>query len=261
MAQLRGAAEPMTREGFGAMMDSLGVGPAELAAVLMVESREGGFLADRRPAILFERHYFHRLTGGRFSADHPDISSSATGGYAWYSKEYPRLEKAMKLDRAAALRSCSWGAGQVMGDNFKLCGWPDIESFVADMMASEDLQLKAMAAFMKSKKLVEPLKAHDWAAVAKGYNGANYAKYKYDQRLAGEYLKFTTEALVPDIDVRRVQQYLRYLGVQITADGLYGKMSRAAVVPFKQQAGLAGGERIDNALIEALRARVAQLPK
>lgn len=261
MTPFAGAAEPMTREGFGAMMDSLGVGPAELAAVLMVESREGGFLADRRPVILFERHYFHRLTQGRFSAAHPDISSADTGGYAWYAKEYPRLEKAARLDRAAALRSCSWGAGQVMGDNFKLCGWPDVESFVADMMASEDLQLKAMAAFMKSRKLVAPLRAHDWAAVARGYNGANYAKHKYDQRLAGEYLKFTTDALVPDIDVRRVQQYLRYLGVQITADGLYGKMSRAAVVEFKRQAGLAGGERVDRALVEALQARVAALAR
>lgn len=261
MAQFRGAAEPMTREGFGAMMDALGVGAAELAAVLMVESSQGGFLADRRPVILYERHYFHRLTGGRFTADHPDISSPDTGGYAWYAKEYPRLEKALKLDRGAALRSCSWGAGQVMGDNFKLCGWADVETFVADMMASEDLQLQAMAAFMKSRKLVEPLRAHDWAAVAKGYNGANYAKHKYDQRLAGEYLKFTTDALVPDIDVRRVQQYLRYLGVQITADGLYGKMSRAAVVAFKQEAGLSGGERIDKALIDALRARVAALPR
>ena len=39
-----------------------------LWAVLTVESRGFGFLADRRPKILFERHIFFRETAGRFAA-------------------------------------------------------------------------------------------------------------------------------------------------------------------------------------------------
>ncbi|MGG7377547.1 N-acetylmuramidase domain-containing protein, partial [Escherichia coli] len=40
-------------------------------AVIHVESSGAGYQADRRPKILFERHVFHRLTGGRFDAAHP----------------------------------------------------------------------------------------------------------------------------------------------------------------------------------------------
>ncbi|MBC7939500.1 MAG: N-acetylmuramidase family protein, partial [Chitinophagaceae bacterium] len=241
------------------VVESLGVGVPEFVALLAVESKTCGFLPDRRPVILFERHWFHKLTAGRFSDAHPDISHPTPGGYAYLAREYPRLEKAMKLDRQAALKSASWGAGQVMGFNHAMVGWPDVESMVADMCASEDLQLKAVAGYLVARKLVAPLQARDWAAVAKGYNGSNYAKNKYDLRLQGEYQKFTTTGLVPDIELRRAQMYLGFLGETLDADGIYGKKSRAAVVKFRESVGLAGGERIDKALLEALRSRVRAL--
>ena len=130
---------------------------------------------------------------------------------------------------------------------------------VADMQASEDLQLKAVAGYLKANQLVAALEAHDWARVARGYNGSNYAKNKYDARLEGEYLRFSTGILVPDIELRRAQLYLTYLGETLDVDGVYGKRSRAAVVKFRESQGMAGGERIDKALIEALQAKVRAL--
>ena len=259
MAKFAGAAEPLTRQGFAAVVEDLGVGVPEFVALLAVESKTCGFLPDRRPVILFERHWFHKLTGGRFSAANPDISNPSAGGYAFMGKEYARLEKAIKLDRTAALKSASWGAGQVMGFNHAMVGWPDVESMVADMQASEDLQLKAVAGYLKANQLVAALEAHDWARVARGYNGSNYAKNKYDARLEGEYLRFSTGILVPDIELRRAQLYLTYLGETLDVDGVYGKRSRAAVVKFRESQGMAGGERIDKALIEALQAKVRAL--
>lgn len=257
MVAFAGTAEPLTRQGFRQVVDSLGIGISELLALLAVESRSCGFLPDRRPVILFERHIFHRLTNGRFSGAHPDISHPQPGGYAFGAQEYPRLAKAVRLDRAAALKSASWGAGQVMGFNHQAVGWPDVESLVADMMASEDLQLQAVAGFIRSSGLVEPMMAHDWARVARIYNGKDYAKNKYDVRLAAEHNRYATAKALPDLDVRRAQLYFNYLGVPLTVDGLYGRLSRSAVLDFKAQMGLGGGERIDKALLDALQARVA----
>jgi hypothetical protein len=258
MAKYVGAAEPLSKPGFDAVLEDLGVGVGELLALLRVESKSCGFLPDRRPVILFERHWFHKFTGGRYSADNPDISNVSAGGYAFMAKEYPRLEKAARLDRDAALKSASWGAGQVMGFNHEVAGFADVQSMVAAMQESEDAQLLAVAGYLKANNLVDPLRNHDWATVARIYNGRDYAKNKYDLRLAAEHQGFLAGTL-PDIDVRRAQLYLSYLGVPLDVDGLYGKMSRSAVVKFRQDNGVGSGERVDRALLEALRTKVQSL--
>jgi hypothetical protein len=76
-----GAAEPLTKKGFRDVVSDLGVEAPAMLAVLAVESRNCGFLPDRRPIILFERHHFDKRTGGRHSAAHPDISNRVAGGY------------------------------------------------------------------------------------------------------------------------------------------------------------------------------------
>jgi hypothetical protein len=66
--EFAGRAARLSAAGIAAACAILGIGEAEMRAVLAVESLGSGFLADGRPKILFERHWFHRLTGGRFSA-------------------------------------------------------------------------------------------------------------------------------------------------------------------------------------------------
>ncbi|MBA4177793.1 MAG: peptidoglycan-binding protein [Leptothrix sp. (in: Bacteria)] len=256
MARFVGDAEPLSKAGFEAAVATLGVGMPEVVSVLKVESKSCGFLPSRRPKILYERHIFHRLTGGRFSDANPDVSNPMPGGYAGDEREYPRLEKAARLDREAALKSASWGAGQVMGMNHQMVGFDDVETMVAAMQVSEDEQLMAVVNFIKSRRLDGALRAHDWAAFARGYNGAAYAKNKYDLMLNAKYNEVLAGTL-PDLDVRAAQLYLTYLGYALgDIDGLYGRKSRAAVVNFKLDNGLSGGERIDRALLAALRAKV-----
>jgi hypothetical protein len=57
----------------------VGVDPAVLWSVVVVETSGCGFLPDRRPFILFERHIFSRQTGRRFDASHPEISGPPRG--------------------------------------------------------------------------------------------------------------------------------------------------------------------------------------
>src|SRR6185503_15448815 len=94
-----------------------------LRAVAEVESSGEGFLAppSDRPKILFEGHAFHRLTGGRYSGEHPDISYPQWSRRKYADSpagEWHRFEAACRLDRLAALQSASWGLFQIMGFNY-----------------------------------------------------------------------------------------------------------------------------------------------
>jgi N-acetylmuramidase len=73
-----------------------------------VETGGCRFLPDRRPVILFERHIFSRETNHTFDASNSDISNPHAGGYsAGGAAQYDRLQRALALDRKAALRSAS----------------------------------------------------------------------------------------------------------------------------------------------------------
>jgi hypothetical protein len=257
MSNFIGASEPLTKTGFKSVVDDLGIGIPELVAVLMVESKSCGFLPDRRPIILFERHIFHKLTAGRFSAANPDISNPVAGGYLGLEREYPRLEKAMKFDPAAALKSASWGAGQIMGFNHEAAGFNDVESMVASMQKSEDDQLAAVGQFLDANNLVGFLKAKNWSGFAKGYNGKDFAKNKYDVRLSSEFQKASSAGALPDLDVRRAQLYLTYLKIDPQGvDGVLGKFTRDAILRFRQANNLGNSDRVDKGLLEALQSAV-----
>ena len=68
--------QTLTDDSWQTLGKSLAVEPAALKAVAAVEAAGSGFLKDHptKPKILFEGHAFHRLTGGRFAADRPDLS-------------------------------------------------------------------------------------------------------------------------------------------------------------------------------------------
>src|ERR1700674_4802096 len=118
----QGTAWALSTDGLGAVSQKLNVHAPEIWTVLAVETSGCGFLPDRRPQILYERHIFHRLTGGAF--DDGDISDPSRGNYgASGAHQYDRLSQAMALDRAAAIKSASWGLGQIMGMNSALAGF------------------------------------------------------------------------------------------------------------------------------------------
>jgi N-acetylmuramidase-like protein/putative peptidoglycan binding protein len=252
----QGTAWALSMEGLSNVAAMLAVHAPEVWSVLAVETSGCGFLPDRRPEILYERHVFHRLTQGQY--DDGDISDPTPGGYgARGAHQYERLVKALASDRLAALRSTSWGIGQIMGENFKSAGFADVESMVAGMSESEDKQLAAMGSFLIATKLNLPLRAHDWASFARGYNGPNYATNQYDSRLNGEYLNYSG-AGSPDLLVRAVQLYLTYLNFHPgPIDGVAGAHTLAALAEFQNQHSLAETGFVDE---NALSQLVAALP-
>lgn len=251
--EFTGTATPLTEGGITQGTQRLQVGPPEIWAVLKVETSGCGFLADRRPLILFERHKFHKDTQGRFDAVAPDISNAKAGGYSGGAAEYERLARAIALDRQAALRSASWGIGQVMGFNAGLVGFVDVEAMVAAMTVSEDNQLEAMLQFVVANELHTALQQHNWAKFARGYNGENFAQNQYDTKLAAAFSRFS-ESGVPDLRLSAAQMLLMYRGFNPgPIDGEMGNRTRNALRQFQEHVGIAATGEVDDATLAALK--------
>jgi hypothetical protein len=236
---------PISDEGMDQVCENLGVADPEVWAILTVETRGFGFLEDRRPQILFERHIFHRLTDGKFDADNADISNPKPGGYVGGSDEYARLEKALGLDREVALQSASWGIGQVMGFNHEVAGFGTVDAMLTAMVKDEDSQLLAMANFIKGNGLDGALRRQNWTSFARGYNGKDFKKNEYDTRLAAAHAKYKT--ILPDLGLRTAQAGLLYLGINPgPIDGLRGRRTRSALIQFQETHGLPATGELDD---------------
>jgi hypothetical protein len=246
-----GRSQALSADGLRATAARIGVDLPKIWAVLAVETSGCGFLRDRRPRILYERHLFHELTNGTF--DDGDLSDPRPGGYgAPGAHQYDRLARAIQLDRTAALMSTSWGLGQILGKNCGMAGFADVELLVKKMIDSEDSQAAAMAEFVRAAQLDTALREADWTAFARGYNGPDYAKNNYDVRLNGEYQK-AAAGMLPEFTVRSAQLYLLFRGIDIGAvDGILGPRTRAVIIQFQTDNGLAATGEVDQALLDAL---------
>ena len=188
----------LSADDYNAAATALGVDAASIMAVAEVETAGAAFDDYGRPRILFERHYFHKATGGKFAAKHPTISAKSSGGYGKFSAQYGKLQEAYELDKDAALGSASWGRFQIMGSNYKAAGFKSVRAFAKAMTQSEADHLRAFVSFVSADaKMKKALQGRDWAAFAKAYNGKGYAKNKYDEKLAAAYKKFTAPPPAP----------------------------------------------------------------
>jgi len=182
----------MTEQTYQTAAQSLGCETACIHAVADVESNGDGFLKNGMPKILFEAHSFHNLTGGKYDIKYPNISSPIWDKKLYYggTLEYTRLNIAKTLNEDAALKSTSFGKFQIMGSNYKECGYTTVQSFVSDMYVSEISQLMAFVRFLKSTGLDIHLVNKNWQLFALGYNGKGYKANNYDTKLATAYNKY-----------------------------------------------------------------------
>lgn len=168
----------------------IGVGEDEVHAFIDAETTGTGFDDQGRPKMLFEGHVFYR------NLPKSKRQRALDAGLAWktwgqrkpYLKDsYPRLVQAMKIDETAALKACSWGLAQVLGENHLAAGYETVQEMVRAMMADEENHLAAAVNFIKANNLDDELRAHDWSGFARGYNGPGYRKNDYHTELAKRY--------------------------------------------------------------------------
>lgn len=164
----------------------VGATPAHIRTVRDVEAAGAGF-ADGLPKILFEGHIFSKLTNNRFDRSNPRVSYPK-----WDKTKYPRTQQgrydqlleAVGLDPASAFSAASYGAFQILGQNFRICGFMTPFDFVLAMSQTEGSQLFAFVNFVKGNRLDDALRNGRWAEFARGYNGSAYKANQYDVKLA-----------------------------------------------------------------------------
>lgn len=184
------AKQKITEQGLARAARDLSVPIEAVDSISTVEAPRGGFQEDDQVSILFEPHKFSEYTKGRFDKSNPDLSYPTwrPGKYGSYASQHAKLQRAVALDRDAALMATSWGAFQILGRNWRECGAASLQDFINRMSKSEDEQLTLFVGFIKSSKARwDALKALDWANFARLYNGTAYKQNKYDQKLKAAY--------------------------------------------------------------------------
>ncbi|WP_422074062.1 N-acetylmuramidase family protein [Tranquillimonas rosea] len=207
--------EPITFAGAARTLDDIdlpkigaqiGVGEDELHAVIDVEARGSGFDGDDRVAMLFEPHIFWRELGPGAKRDRAagqGLAYARWGTRSYPSDSYPRLKAAIEIDEDAALRSASWGLGQIMGFNCKMAGFETAREMVEAFAKDEEAHLQAMVDYIVSAGLDDELRRHDWSGFARGYNGPAYATHGYHNRLKRSFLKWQD---LPDTPFNQAQE-------------------------------------------------------
>ncbi|QXV73585.1 putative endolysin protein [Rhizobium phage RHph_X2_30] len=284
----KGAAKRLEDMDIPRIASKIGVGEDELHAFMDVETAGGGFDAQGRPKMLFEPHVFYRnLTGAKRDAAVKAGLAYPKWGQRVYPKDsYPRLVKAMAIDETAALKSASWGLGQVLGENHEMAGYKTVQDMVRTFMTDEEWHLSAMVDYLISAKLADDLRRHDWTAVARGYNGPGYAKNAYHTKMAAAFKKWSkikdtawspggkTDAVVAapitvpvptpkptvvdqtDV-IRQVQDLLWDKGYPEVgeSDGKFGKRTRNAILAFQADNDLPlTGQVTDDLLAQLIKA-------
>lgn len=184
----------ITAEEIAMVAIGLDVSAKQIRAVASVESNGGGYTKEGRPKILFERHKFWALTGGK----HP-ISAFNNPKYGDYSiSSWAKLEAALTVDPIAALQACSWGKFQIMGyhaagsntaGSLDL-GYAHVFHMITRMVRSEYEHYVALSRFINKSGLAPAMRRistdpNDNRAFVRGYNGvAGIERNNYHVKLA-----------------------------------------------------------------------------
>lgn len=165
-----------------------------LAAVALVESA-GKPLWDGLCPIRIEGHYFDRRLSGDAQAEAraQGLASPEPGAVAnpaAMSGRHAMLASMMGIDEAAAIESCSWGLGQVMGAHWQRLGYASARALAQEAQSGIAGQIRLMSRFIEAEGLAPALCALDWAGFAAAYNGPGYAAHDYDGQMARAYAAF-----------------------------------------------------------------------
>lgn len=230
--------------------------PEALIAVTTVESGGKAYtMVDGRklPVILFEYHVFYRCLPVhlRQEAMNRNLARKRWGDLPYkksQSARYAQLERAKEIHEMAAYAACSWGVGQVLGENAEWLGYKNSRALAEEAMASVAGQVRVMVRFIEKAGLRDELERHDWRGFARRYNGPGQVE-KYSGLMARAYARAggTHEPEADDLVLRigakgdtvaELQRALRTVGYHLIIDGDFGPATRRMVMQFQADHGL-----------------------
>jgi hypothetical protein len=259
--------------------DKAGIERACLLGIAEIEAAGSPFESDgRTPTLLYERHIawrqaakVSRMLQSVFAAAGLAIPkwSKATQykDQGTSAKRLSLIARARAVNEEVANQSASWGIGQTMGFLYPELGFASANAMVDRMTGSVAGQIECFVAELKNKHLIAPLNAHQWAVVARGYNGSGYAANHYDTRLADAWKRWTRKiaagpaamALAPDDmtheEIKALQTKLRALGYSSIGrpDGDWGTKTIGALNQFQAHEGLPQTGKYDAPTREAMK--------
>ncbi len=182
----------LTEEDFKIVADELGVEIAAIKAVVSIEAgaQMKGFWAPGVPVINFDRAMYTRMRSKVTDKSGAKDAKVPPGLKGYAHQEWTQLVNARRQNANAADMGTFWGMFQIGGFNYKMCGCKTIEEFVRLCSYSELEQLELFAAFITNSGMLPDRKAKNWAAFARKYNGAGYAKRGYHTKMANAYKKY-----------------------------------------------------------------------
>lgn len=169
----------------------LGCTVRQITAVAKVESAGGGWDDAGLLKCLWERHYLWK----RVRVAVPFLSDPKPGGYTvdadhdGINDSWEKVADAALRFGAIAFECASWGKFQIMGAHWKALGYPNVLAFVWGMSRDEAAHYDAFVRFIEANGLAPALRRVDGnpdnaRALAKGYNGGGYEKYRYHEKIA-----------------------------------------------------------------------------
>ncbi|SDR07924.1 N-acetylmuramidase domain-containing protein [Pseudovibrio sp. Tun.PSC04-5.I4] len=232
-----------------------------LRALLIVESTEAASDDQGRIHLLTEKHIFWRKLPSQLRSTAAAMGLAtrkwSKGNYKGLGKagsdaRWDRLERMAQVDETAALLSASYAKPQIMGFNYKLCGYHSVKNFVVALASSEAAQDKAFIDFLLNSGLADDIRAKDVRAIVRRYNGSGQVDY-YSRKVSRAYESLTGHALQLEGSSKRAgmlrlgasgqpietfQLRLSDLGYHVNPDGDFGDATRRAVVAFQVDHGL-----------------------
>lgn len=227
---------------------------AVLAALVDKES-DGKFGWDvngkKLPALNIEGHRFYKylalLAPGKLKQAVAEGLAAKKRGVVKvpgsYAGRYAMLDRMVAIHKDAAYKSCSYGVGQIMGENAEAMGFASAEHLYANACYSGENQIKQMILFIATKPaLVTAMHAEDVKNIAYFYNGPAYKDNQYDIKLAALiefYEKGEGYPAVPlDGDIlalgyESVEQFQRENGLK--PDGIVGQITRDKVAEVQAE--------------------------
>lgn len=247
-----------------------GLEEAHLKTVIEVETSGKGFNASGWPEFLFEPHRFYANLKSQPNKLRDAIASGCAYP-AWRGPgSYPKtlqlriqqFLKAASIDETAAIKSASWGLGQIMGEECVEVGFQSPQLMLESFKESEGNQVRGMCNLIRARGLDKDL--HNFPEMAAcrhfalRYNGKAYEKNRYHIKLHDAYVRNSNASRIretldpmadgtlafgekdnkPDGPIRQMQQKLKNLGYSLKVDGVFGSGTRATILAWKANEGM-----------------------